>query len=293
MIRQTNWKVAMGHLTSRVKQVLVAVLSVTFGISMYIFMNGFMTGVNDIQAELAFSTLAHIRIFNDLPEDNTNLLYDQDTPNRLINLRHPKVIQYAEGMVNADATIHKVLEVEGVREVTPQVNMNVFFRNGSTKVNGLLAGVEATKEQAMFGTAQSMKEGHWLDLDYRSDGIILGVGLAKKLSLGMDDIVLVSTSDGVSRNFKVIGLLETTLASVDNSKAFVRINSARQLVSENRSYATDVQINVDDYDEARRIASWIEPLTKYKVESWNDANGQLEAGNDLRRAHGRGGHVTE
>ena len=282
MIRQTNWKVAMGHLPSRVKQVLVAVLSVTFGISMYIFMNGFMTGVNDIQAELAFSTLAHIRIFNDLPEDNTNLLYDQDTPNRLINLRHPKVIQYAEGMVNADATIHKVLEVEGVREVTPQVNMNVFFRNGSTKVNGLLAGVEATKEQAMFGTAQSMKEGHWLDLDYRSDGIILGVGLAKKLSLGMDDIVLVSTSDGVSRNFKVIGLLETTLASVDNSKAFVRINSARQLVSENRSYATDVQINVDDYDEARRIASWIEPLTRYKVESWNDANGQLEAGNDLR-----------
>jgi len=282
MIRRTNWKVAMGHLTTRVKQVLVAVLSVMFGISMYIFMNGFMTGVNDIQADLAFSTLAHIRIFNDLPEDHTNLLEEGDIPGQLVNLRHPKVIQYREGITNADAIINKVSKVESVEAVASQVNMNVFFRNGSTKVNGLLAGVEAAKEQTMFGTDQSMSKGTWLDLDHRSDGIILGVGLAKKLSLGMDDIVLVSTADGVSRNFKIIGLLETTLASVDNAKAYIRINSARQLVSRNRSYATDIQINVANYDEASRAARWIEPLTTYRVESWNEANGQLEAGNDLR-----------
>ena len=68
MIKATNLKVAHAHLTSRIKQGLVATLSVTFGISMYIFMNGFMTGVNDIQGELAFSTLAHVHIYNDLPE---------------------------------------------------------------------------------------------------------------------------------------------------------------------------------------------------------------------------------
>ena len=36
--KAANLKVAFAHLTSRVKQALVAVLSVTFGISMYIFM---------------------------------------------------------------------------------------------------------------------------------------------------------------------------------------------------------------------------------------------------------------
>ena len=51
MIKATNLKIALSHLTSRVKQGLVATLSVTFGISMYIFMNSFMTGVNDIQEE--------------------------------------------------------------------------------------------------------------------------------------------------------------------------------------------------------------------------------------------------
>jgi len=98
----------------------------------------------------------------------------------------------------------------------------------------------------------------------------------------MDDIVVVSTADGIDRNYKIIGLLETTLAGVDNSKAFIRINSARQLVSENRSYATDVQINIKDYNEARTVGKKLALLTDYKIESWNDANGQLEAGNELR-----------
>ena len=236
MISRTNFQVARGHLTSRVKQVLVATLSVTFGISMYIFMNGFMTGVNDIQAELAFSTLAHIRIYNDLPEDRSNLLENVHNKDRLVNVRHPKVIQYTEGIINADKIINTVSQIPEVDEITAQVNMNVFYRNGATKVNGLLAGVYASQEHKLFGTADAMLKGEWLSLDKRSDGIIMGVGLAKKLGLGLHDNVGISTVDGVTRNFKIIGLIQTSLANIDNGKAFIQISSARQLLSKNFSY---------------------------------------------------------
>lgn len=282
MTRPTNTKVAFSHLTSRVKQTLVATLSVTFGISMYIFMNGFMTGVNDIQAELAFSTLAHIRVYNDLPEDRSDLLTNAETPGQLVNLRHPRVIQYSEGINNSKKEINALSRLEGVTAVTSQVNMNVFYRSGVTKISGALAGVEATREDELFGSAASMQSGSWHDLDHRGDGIILGVGLAKRLSLGMDDNLVLTTADGIDRSFKVIGLIETSLLSIDNSKAFIHINTARQLVSKNISYATDIQINIEDYDQATLIAEQISHFTDYKVESWNEANGQLEAGNDLR-----------
>jgi len=170
MIQSTNYKIAFAHLTSRVKQALVATLSVTFGISMYIFMNGFMKGVNDIQADLAFSTLAHIRVFNDLPEDRSNLLVNYVKNDQLINLRHPKVLQYTEGIRNADELINVFSKIEEVDEVAAQVNMNVFFRNGATKVNGVLAGVDAAKEDRLFATAEPMHTGSWLSLDNRSDG---------------------------------------------------------------------------------------------------------------------------
>ena len=48
-----NYQIAATYLTSKVKQTIVAVLGVTFGISMYVFMNSFMSGVNVAQDRLA------------------------------------------------------------------------------------------------------------------------------------------------------------------------------------------------------------------------------------------------
>lgn len=283
MIKATNYKISLAHLSSRLKQAIVAVLSVTFGISMYIFMNGFMTGVNDITAELAFTTLAHIKIYNDLPEDQSNIIDTYFTgENKLVNVRSPKVIQYTEGIKNADAIIEELEAVPEIVGVTVQVNENVYFRNGSVTVSGSLSGVNARKEDELFGTSSSMMQGSWFQIDQQKNGIVLGAGLARRLSVGLNDNITVSTSDGANRSFKIIGLVETTLASVDNSKAYISISTARQLNSRNRSYATDIQVNIADYNKAREVAERIDPTIDYKVESWNEANGQLEAGNGLR-----------
>lgn len=71
---KVNRKITWTYLTSKVKQLLVAVLSVTFGISMYVFMNSFMAGVNDAQAEITFMSLAHIRIYNDMSTEVSTYL---------------------------------------------------------------------------------------------------------------------------------------------------------------------------------------------------------------------------
>src|SRR5580700_2089190 len=95
-----NHKIAFVHLTSKVKQTLVAVLGVTFGISMYVFMNSFMSGVNDTQTTLAFTSLAHIRVYNDGPADNTNLVRKVYPVGTAVNIRNAKVIQYTTGIKN-------------------------------------------------------------------------------------------------------------------------------------------------------------------------------------------------
>ena len=157
MIKSTNFQIAFAHLTSRVRQGLIATLSVTFSISMYIFMNGFMTGVNDIQTELAFSTLAHIRIYNDLPEDKSNILKDYyPTETKLINLRHPKIIQYTEGIKNSDKIVNSLKQVAEITEITSQVNFNVFFKKGAIQVNGMLSGINVIQEDRLFGTSESI-----------------------------------------------------------------------------------------------------------------------------------------
>lgn len=278
----TNLKIARVHLTSKIKQSIVAVLGVTFGISMYVFMNSFMTGVNDIQTDLAFTSLAHIRIYNDGPADHTNLVKRFYGKNTVANIRNAKVIQYTEGIKNTGEILALVRKQPEVVGITPQVNINVFFRNASNKVNGTLSGVDVENENRLFNISSYMTSGSWNGLLYRHDGVILGADLARQLSLNINDNLNVLTSDGVSRNYKIIGVFQTNVKGVDKTKAYVNISSARQLLAKNQDYVTDLQVNVSDFEKTAPVVDRLAPVIPYKVESWQTSNQQLEAGSKLR-----------
>ena len=282
MTLSTNYKIAAVHLTSKPKQTIIAILGVTFGISMYVFMNSFMTGVNDSQNDLAFTSLAHIRIYNDGPVDNTNLVKLVDHQNSIINIRHPKVIQYTTGIKNSADIMDLVRKQNEVIGTTPEINENVFFKNVGTKINGTLSGVDVVNENKVFGISGYMVRGKWDELQYRPDGVIIGADLANTLSLNMDDNVNIVTSDGISKNYKVIGTFRTNLLSVDKSKAYLNINSMRQLLSKNQDYVTDIQTNIKDYEQTAPIVNRIAPVISYKIESWQTSNQQLLAGAQLR-----------
>ncbi len=282
-MNSTNYKIAFTHLSSRLKQTFVAILSVTFGISMYIFMNSFMSGVNTTQNELAFSTLANIRVYNDLPDYNEDFEVLTNQDEYLVNVRNPRRIQYTEGIKNSHSVVEflKFNTPEAIG-ITTQVNTNVFYRNGSLRINGILSGVDVKNEDTLFNISSNMLKGNWDDLGKRSNGIILGVGLAERLNLGMHEYVTLQTADNVSKTYKIVGLIQTSIASIDNSKAFIQIGSARNLLSENSSYATDVLMNIENFDEAERVSQRLKKRTEYTVESWQESNGQLESGKVLR-----------
>ena len=278
-----NRQIAGVHLTSKIWQTFVAVLGVTFGVSMYIFMNSFMNGVNDAQDDLAFSTLAHIRIFN---EDNIRTYNPVDAVfqggNRLVNIRNRKSIQYTEGIKNTSQIISVLQKQPEVTNVTPQLNFSVFFRNGSKKINGSISGVDVVDENKLFGIAEKVVEGEWNKLETQKSGIILGKVLAQKLSVKVGDNVNVLTPEGISKNYEVVGLMETSVKEVDKSRAYLNITTARQLEGENFDYSSDIQVNLKDRDKTRAIVSRLEPIIPYQVESWQTANQQLVAGSQLR-----------
>jgi len=282
MKNSTNNKIALVHLTSRLKQTIIAMLSVTFGVSMYVCMNSFMSGVNDTQNALAFSTLAHIRIYNDSDKANVNFISGSEESGKLVNVRNPKFIQYTRGIKNSVGVLNVLEHYPDIEAITPQVNLTVAFRNGAMKIDGSLAGVDVESEDRLFNTSSYMVEGDWKALQQRTDAIVLGKGLAEKLAVGMNDNLSLSTTDGVQRSYRVVGIIEFTVASIDDRKAFIRIASARQLLSKNQGYVSDIQINIADYTAARKVAAEIQHAVPFKVEAWQEASGQLEVGSELR-----------
>lgn len=281
MASYINNRISQIHLTSNIKQTIVAMLGVTFGISMYVFMTGFMTGANNAQNDLAFSSLAHIRVYNDCPADNTNIA-TKFFPNSIVDLHNAKIIKYTDGIKNSNTILNALKSKKDITEVTTQVNINVFFKNAGNKVNGSVSGVDVVNENKVFNTSKYITEGNWNELKQRSDGIFVAVDLAKNLSLKVNDNLNILTSDGISKNYKVIGIFKTDVASIDKSRAYININAARQLIGANQSYATDIQINIKDYNKTDHIINQIAPIIPYKTESWQMANQQLVAGSSLR-----------
>jgi lipoprotein-releasing system permease protein len=279
-----NYQIAATYLYSQRKQTIVAILGVTFGISMYVFMNSFMRGVNEAQNRLAFSTLAHVRVYNDRPADRSDIVTRVYPAGTIANIRNSKIIKYTQGIKNSREIIHYLNTIPIVTTIAPEVNINVFFKNVGNKVNGTLSGVDVAAEDDLFQMSQLMVQGRWKDLAFRPDGIFVGIELAKSLSLKLDDNLNVLTADGVSHTYKVIGIFQTNLASIDKTKAYLSIAATRQLLAENQEYVTDIQINVTDFKLANKLVGQIAPIIPYKVESWSMANNQLEAGSNLRDA---------
>ncbi|MEL6863256.1 MAG: FtsX-like permease family protein [Bacteroidota bacterium] len=278
----TNQKIAGILLTSRIKQLIVAVLSVTFGISMYVFMNSFMAGVNNEQTEITFTSMSHIKIYNELNSDVKSILPAPRDSHTVLMVNNARNIRYTEGIKNADAIKEELASIGELTGFTLQLNQNVFIRNGVSKASATLSGIETRSENQLFNTAQYLTEGNLYDLDKRANGIILGTGLAKNIGVGTGNNVTVTTSDGLSKSFTVIGLIETGANASDRTRAMVSMQTARQLFSKNKSYATDVLVNIKDYYEAPAVAAKIRQLTDYKVEAWQEGNSQLDSANELR-----------
>src|SRR5580693_707902 len=154
-----NSRIAQVYLFSKLKQTVVAILGVTFGISMYVFMNSFMSGVNVAQDHLAFSTLAHIRIYNDRPADRSDLVSRAFPPGTIANIRNPKVIKYTDGIKNTREIVQYLHQQPDVTAIAPEVNINVFFKNAGNKVNGTLSGIDVAAEDRLFNNTAMMVEG--------------------------------------------------------------------------------------------------------------------------------------
>lgn len=278
----TNQTIAKTFLISRVRQLLVAVLSVTFGISMYVFMNSFMAGVNATQTEITFTSMSHVKVFNDLPGEVEPFAGQSRDSGNIRMVSNQRIIQYTEGIRNAQALKEELRALPEVHGITTQLNQNVFIKNGISETSASLSGIEVADEDRLFHTSDYMVEGDLTEIERLSNGIVLGRGLAKRMGVGTGDVVQLVTPEGANRPFKVVGLFDTGSIGTDRARAITSIATARQLFSKNKSYATEVLINIRDFNRAREVAQEVRKYTDYTVEAWQDGNSQLDSANVLR-----------
>jgi lipoprotein-releasing system permease protein len=150
-----NWKlainIALTHLFTKRKQTLVAMMGVMFGISMFITMISFMTGVNKWMEDVAMDGTPHVRIFNPLEikeEKIIDAVYTSSNSWQVV--AHQKPGNDLPKIKNA-ALLAKELEANSeVEGVAPQLATQAFFNNGPIKISGSISGIDVRKTAGTF-----------------------------------------------------------------------------------------------------------------------------------------------
>ena len=282
-----NWKlafeIAITHLVTKPKQTIVAMMGVMFGISMFIIMISFMTGVNNFMEAMAMDGSPHVRIYNPLQVKDQKLIdqdgYDKST---WFVVHHQRPKNDLSKIKNALFLADEMEKLSGVRGVAPQVSTQVFFNNGPIQISGTMSGIDVPKQKALFNLESKMDEGSLDNLLTSSDAIVMGKGLAEKVNVVIGDRVSITTPEGNNLVLKVVGIFSYGMASFDESKSYASIASVQKILMRDPSYITDLHVKLNDINAAKSFAKNIQQELNVYAEDWETANSSLLAGDKIR-----------
>jgi len=282
-----NWRIiltiAKTHLITKIKQTSVAALGVTFGIGAYITLVSFMTGLNAMLDNLVMNQTPHIHIYNEIQPSKSQpiTLY-----NNIANATHvihsikPKLSQ--KKIHNALPLMKYLNEDTRVKGALPQIKAQIFYIAGSIEIAGNLTGINALQEAKLFHLKDYIVEGSAEALDNNENGILLGVGIAKKMALHVGDRIQISTIKGNVFPLRIVGLYQSGVADIDAIQSFSNLKTVQRILGEAHNYITDINVKLNNIDVALPMAKKIERQFELKAIDINTANAQFETGTTVR-----------
>lgn len=278
-----NWGIILSisktHLLARKKQSFVAALGVTFGITMFISMVSFMTGLNDLLDGLILNRTPHIRLYNEIKAS-------EDQPADALKgwniISSVKPRDSRKEIYNSMPIIEAISADDRIYGVAPKVSAQVFFNSGNIEINGVVNGIDVIAEDKLFAFNNYIIEGNPTDLLTTNNSIILGCGIRDKMLIKIGDMVQITTAKGDILSMKVVGIFQSGLADFDNTQSYASLLSTQKLLGKTQSYITDIQVKLKDISQAPEMAKEYSRLFNVDAIDIQTANSQFETGTNVR-----------
>lgn len=275
--------IAKSLLMARWRQSLVAAIGVTFSITMFISLLGFMDGLNDLLDGLMLNRTPHVRLFKEIkpnPDQPINRSADFNQGHNFI--RSVKSSGGRMDIHNSAAIIEALKADPRVLGVSPKINAPVLYNSGTIDITGVVSGIDVQAESELYHFADYVRAGDPLDLKNIGNSIILGKGVAQKLLAEIGDVVQVTTSKGDLLPLKVVGFFQSGIADLDKVQSYASITTTQKLLGKPNNYLTDIQIKLHDLNQAPALAREYARLFQTDAEDIQTANAQFETGSFVR-----------
>jgi lipoprotein-releasing system permease protein len=262
-----SWFVARRYLTARRRQAFISLIS---GVSIL----GVGVGVMALIIALALMTGVQTEL--------------QD---RLVgSSAHVYVNKYGAGFEDLDAERQKLM-VPGVIGMSPIITGHALLDASRSQAQpAVLKGIDPVQERTVTGIDAALKSGSLDALVNRPadarDGVVLGSMLATRLGAQVGDTLWATTTQLTStpttlvprrRFLEVVGIVSFGVYQVDDTHAFVSLETAKQLLD--REAPDMLQLRLTDMHAAKALREQLQISlgADYFVQDWTEINGDLYA----------------
>jgi len=192
-----------------------------------------------------------------------------------------------KGMDHYEEVAKKVEGVRGVVSAAPFILNQVMLSSESSVSGVVLKGIDPDRVGRVTELAHNLKAGKLQDLKGVDEeaGIILGVELAKHLSVGINDSIQVISPFGTitpmgmmpkMKRFWVKGIFHSGMYEYDSTMAYVSLENAQKFFSMG-SHVTGIEIKTQDIYKVKEIGKEIRHLLGFPfwTKDWMEMNRNL------------------
>ncbi len=275
--------IAKSLLLARWRQSLVAAIGVTFSITMFIALLGFMNGLNDLLDGLILNRTPHVRLFNEIkPSLDQPVNLSGEFKGSYNFIRSVKSSGSRPEIYNSAAIMQAISADPRVRGFAPKIIAPVLYNAGTIDITGTVSGIDVVAESDLFFFRDYVTAGEPLDLKNVGNSIVLGKGVADKLLAEIGDVVQVTTSKGGRLPLKVVGFFQSGIQELDKVQSYASIATAQKLLGKPNNYITDIQVKLTDLRMAPAVAREYAQRFGADAEDIQTANSQFETGSFVR-----------
>jgi lipoprotein-releasing system permease protein len=262
--------IAWTHLVSRKRQTIVSLLGVVLGVAFFLGVSSLMRGSEADFIRRLVDNTPHITVSDEYRNPRPQPAEIHYGPTAAVAISNVKPRTEVRGIRGFEQKQAFIDALPGVR-VAPVLYGTAIMTFAGRDVGVSMSGVVPGLMQDVSTIETYMKVGTLNSLSVNPNGVIIGTGLAEKLSVDIGDNLTVASNQGAVRTMKIVGLFRTGNNSYDEGQAFILLKRMQSLMNRpNRINRFIVQMETPLI--ARATATRIENAIGYKAVSWQEAS---------------------
>lgn len=264
--------IALKHLMARKRQSLVSLMGIILGVAFFLAISSIMQGSEQDFIKRLVDNSPHITISDEYRSPRiqpAQKLY----PDSMVSIHNVKPLTETRGIRGFEKILGTLESIDGLAASPVLVGQGIITYAGQEK--GItLNGMIPEEIDSVSTIRDYMVEGSLDKLFGNPDGILIGVTLAKDLSLKMNDTITIVSPSGDVKRFKIVGIFKTGRGGYDRGQGFANLKRVQTLLNRpNR--INSILVKLSDPQRALTLSKDIEKQIGYKAESWQEQSADL------------------